>query len=182
MEVPIDQDGVWDDSALVDSWNEALQEYNKYHSIKAKGGTVEDIEGELKAVRAKWDAKPEQETEDAGEPINMEVEQESSVMDGVSTSKSDETPLAKEEPSTTPNHNVTTVSEEDQKQQQGTAPQPPLPAPAADPRAAAFGPQTVLGTVQDEGLKKVLLAWYYAGYYTGLMEGQQQSQQKPSEG
>jgi len=33
------------------------------------------------------------------------------------------------------------------------------------------------GTVQDEGLKKLLMSWYYAGYYTGLYEGQQQQQQ-----
>jgi len=53
---------IWDDSALVDSWNQALDEYKvrhpdhpdclrvptdaasqKYHSIHAKGGAVEDI-------------------------------------------------------------------------------------------------------------------------------------------
>lgn len=28
--------------------------------------------------------------------------------------------------------------------------------------------------VQDEGLKRLLMSWYYAGYYTGLYEGQQQ--------
>lgn len=27
--------------------------------------------------------------------------------------------------------------------------------------------------VQDEGLKRLLMSWYYAGYYTGLYEGQQ---------
>ena len=27
--------------------------------------------------------------------------------------------------------------------------------------------------VQDEGLKKLLMSWYYAGYYTGLYEGEQ---------
>lgn len=50
---------VWDDSALVDSWNEALQEYEvkdsnpvmgywlietqKYHSIHARGERVEKV-------------------------------------------------------------------------------------------------------------------------------------------
>jgi hypothetical protein len=51
---------IWDDSALVDSWNEALQEYKvpsllsarfiyladsqqKYHSISARGERVEDV-------------------------------------------------------------------------------------------------------------------------------------------
>lgn len=27
--------------------------------------------------------------------------------------------------------------------------------------------------VQDENLKNLMMAWYYAGYYTGLHEGQQ---------
>jgi hypothetical protein len=31
--------------------------------------------------------------------------------------------------------------------------------------------------VRDESLKKLLMAWYYAGYYTGLFEGQQQQSQ-----
>jgi len=31
--------------------------------------------------------------------------------------------------------------------------------------------------VRDEGLKKLLMSWYYAGYYTGLYEGQQQARQ-----
>ena len=33
--------------------------------------------------------------------------------------------------------------------------------------------------VEDESLKKLMMAWYYAGYYTGLFEGQQQAQKKP---
>lgn len=30
--------------------------------------------------------------------------------------------------------------------------------------------------MQDEGLKKLLMSWYYAGYYTGLYEGKQTRQ------
>ena len=33
-----------------------------------------------------------------------------------------------------------------------------------------------LNAVHDEGLKNLLMSWYYAGYYTGLYEGQQQAQ------
>ncbi|KAJ4326696.1 hypothetical protein N0V84_002922 [Fusarium piperis] len=52
---------LWDDSALIDSWNEALEEYKvgktdeidecwltsgyqKYHSIHARGGSVRELE------------------------------------------------------------------------------------------------------------------------------------------
>ncbi|KAK0740213.1 hypothetical protein B0T18DRAFT_331813 [Schizothecium vesticola] len=84
-------DQIWDDSALVDSWNDALAEYQKYHSIHAKGGAVEDL------------LDPEQET-------------------------------TKE--------------------------------------------MLTSSAVQDEGLKRLLMSWYYAGYYTGLYEGKQQAEQQ----
>jgi hypothetical protein len=29
--------------------------------------------------------------------------------------------------------------------------------------------------VQDEGLKNVMMSWYYAGYYSGIYEAQQQA-------
>ncbi|KAK8212908.1 hypothetical protein M8818_003073 [Zalaria obscura] len=34
---------IWDDSALVRSWNDALEEYKKYHSMAAKGEKVEVV-------------------------------------------------------------------------------------------------------------------------------------------
>lgn len=34
---------IWDDSLLVDSWNEALEEYKYYHSIHARGEKIEAI-------------------------------------------------------------------------------------------------------------------------------------------
>ena len=34
--------------------------------------------------------------------------------------------------------------------------------------------------VKDEGLKNLMMSWYYAGYYTGLHEGQHQVQSTPS--
>ncbi|SPO03486.1 uncharacterized protein DNG_06169 [Cephalotrichum gorgonifer] len=38
---------MWDDSVLVDSWNQALEEYKKYHSIHAKGASLEEAEVEV---------------------------------------------------------------------------------------------------------------------------------------
>ncbi|KAL2203613.1 SMN family protein Smn1 [Sarocladium strictum] len=43
---------MWDDSALIDSWNDALAEYKKYHSIHAKGGSLKDLEA-LELERSK---------------------------------------------------------------------------------------------------------------------------------
>ncbi|KAL8932876.1 MAG: hypothetical protein Q9211_006079 [Gyalolechia sp. 1 TL-2023] len=39
----ISHEEIWDDSALLDSWDAALQEYQLYHSIHARGERVEDV-------------------------------------------------------------------------------------------------------------------------------------------
>ncbi|KAK3315311.1 hypothetical protein B0H66DRAFT_341083 [Apodospora peruviana] len=173
------QEEIWDDSALVDSWNQALEEYKKYHSIHAKGGSVEDVAADLQALRARWNAKPE--TDNASEPMEESSDApppDTHDGDDVSVPKSDETPAQafaqgvaaqascgfnnQFEPS-----NYSHTKDHQQGQQ-------------SDHRAAAFGPQTLLGTVQDDGLQKLLMSWYYAGYYTGLYERKQQT--KPAEG
>ncbi|KAK7755906.1 hypothetical protein SLS62_002193 [Diatrype stigma] len=46
-------DEIWDDSTLVNSWNEALEEYKKYHSIHTKGGNVNDLIKEKETSDAK---------------------------------------------------------------------------------------------------------------------------------
>lgn len=33
----------------------------------------------------------------------------------------------------------------------------------------------IRAAVQDEGLKNLMMSWYYAGYYTGIYEGRKQS-------
>lgn len=38
-------------------------------------------------------------------------------------------------------------------------------------------PNDCPGIVQDEGLKNLMMSWYFAGYYTGLYEGQQRANQ-----
>ena len=39
----LSQTEIWDDSALIQSWNDALAEYDFYHSIHARGEDVEEI-------------------------------------------------------------------------------------------------------------------------------------------
>ncbi|KAG6065033.1 hypothetical protein E4U32_007841 [Claviceps aff. humidiphila group G2b] len=118
---------VWDDSALIDSWNEALAEYKKYHSVFAKGGSIRDL------------PQPQESTPTKSKPLDPELE--------------DVQP----------------------KQVESTERRP-----AASIGSMAPPPQALLGSIGDEGLKKLLMSWYYAGYYTGLYEGQQQQSQKPT--
>ncbi|KAH7173743.1 uncharacterized protein B0J16DRAFT_350793 [Fusarium flagelliforme] len=129
---------MWDDSALIDSWNEALQEYKKYHSIHAKGGSLRDLEPQSQ-VEAEPEPKQPQTTETQENVLISERDEENKIPSSRNESKE--------------------------------------PAPSQSQGVPAFPIQTVLGSVQDESLKKLLMSWYYAGYYTGLYEGQQQAQQ-----
>ncbi|KFH48205.1 Survival motor neuron-like protein-like protein [Hapsidospora chrysogenum ATCC 11550] len=129
---------VWDDSALIESWNQALDEYKKYHSIHAKGGSLQDLE---KAVSSR-------------------------LLNHNSSAKATEA---------TENSKTTAVKHEPAPSEGEQVP-PPSTGPAAG-LAPPPGPQALLGTVRDENLKKLLMAWYYAGYYTGLYEGQLQAHQ-----
>ncbi|EGU81007.1 hypothetical protein FOPG_07180 [Fusarium oxysporum f. sp. conglutinans race 2 54008] len=134
------QEEIWDDSALIDSWNEALQEYKKYHSIHDKGGSVRELEPQNRA---------EAEAESGNEQPQV-TETEEIELDSGTAEQNKEIPSSRNE------------SKE----------------PIASQGTPSFPIQTVLGSVQDESLKKLLMSWYYAGYYTGLYEGQQQAQQK----
>ncbi|KAH7367324.1 hypothetical protein B0T11DRAFT_325605 [Plectosphaerella cucumerina] len=140
-------DEVWDDSALIDSWNEALDEYKKYHSIHAKGGRPEDLtEEELNLLQSQPAVKTE-------------------------TPDGDQTTAA---PPAGPADQAGAGAAQSAVHADTSA-----RASRSDHGGASSGlgvpPQALLGSVQDEGLKKLLMSWYYAGYYTGLYEGQQQA-------
>ncbi|KAG7125210.1 Survival motor neuron-like protein 1 like [Verticillium longisporum] len=141
---------VWDDSALIDSWNEALDEYKKYHSIHAKGGKLADLEPRA-STTSKILKTLQSETREGDQPAEADLP-----------------PGGVEE-----THEVTP----------GTAPPTATVSESRDTTGDATAmapPQVLLSTVQDEGLKKLLMSWYYAGYYTGLYEGQQRQRTQPS--
>lgn len=148
-------DEIWDDSALVNSWNEALAEYKKYHSIHAQGAALpEDVTADLKDQNA----KPSVASTDAQQEGGDEVEE------GEAMEEDDTAPTAAvgmkivETPQPAAGPTTTTAAS--------------LPGP---------GPQLMLGSVQDEELKKLLMSWYYAGYYTGLYEGKQKALQEQAQ-
>ncbi|KAL8336423.1 hypothetical protein RB601_000300 [Gaeumannomyces tritici] len=127
-EIDLSNGDVWDDSALIDSWNQALDEYKKYHSIYAG-------------------KRPE--AADVPESQKLDAKTETNKVPPVPGTR--ETSAGKE----------TTGSVAD-------------PNGVANARIAP-PPEALIGSVQDEGLKSMLMAWYYAGYYTGLYEGQQKA-------
>ncbi|KAL5615120.1 hypothetical protein BROUX41_005179 [Berkeleyomyces rouxiae] len=158
---------VWDDSALITSWNDALDEYTKYHSIFNKVKTEADLERELAAAglgangdlvsEDKYD-EPMKDDDDEYEPEYVE---EKHVSLGLSTEGS-----ANQEPSL--------------KKPEPASESPCIPANMVSNELPMLqhGP---LGQVKDETLKKALMGWYYAGYYTGLYEGIQKKEEEAQE-
>ncbi|KAK1979469.1 hypothetical protein LZ30DRAFT_596890 [Colletotrichum cereale] len=163
---------MWDDSVLIDSWNEALNEYKKYHSIHAKGGKLEDgdLQGETEpqSINAQTEAADQTEIVGDAEGANKTKGAAGSSTDVKQPIGPRGNPGRSEKLGLSFMHRVQTN---------------PSSVPLAEaipghggnrPGPATMGPQSLLGTVQDEGLKRLLMSWYYAGYYTGLYEGQQQ--------
>ncbi|KAI9038488.1 uncharacterized protein KD926_010700 [Aspergillus affinis] len=156
------QEEIWDDSALVQSWDEAVDEYKLYHSIQAKGENIEDVLREAEAAElTPDDALGQEDPDDQVADVPMETAGEEAAVAGGS-SEAAQPPLG--ESSKSSNGEQKTSSEA----------QPT----GGNPMAAM--PHAALSQVQDEGLKNLMMSWYFAGYYTGLYEGQQRANQNKS--
>ncbi|OBT73684.1 hypothetical protein VF21_06202 [Pseudogymnoascus sp. 05NY08] len=151
---------IWDDSALVDSWNDALEEYKHYHSLHARGETVEDaIADHEKESNSK---AAERITQESGAPEETEAGMTLDDSEGPRVRKGDGNSSAQKE------HEVNDKVSLGEGDGQSTTKPNGGPSSAQPPL-----PQHLIGAVGDENLKNLLMSWYYAGYYTGLYEGQQ---------
>ncbi|KAH1553317.1 hypothetical protein LV164_007572 [Aspergillus fumigatus] len=158
---PLTQEEIWDDSALVQSWDEAVEEYKLYHSIHAKGENVEDVLREAEAAERAGLDQDRQQPDEAADAMEDDDAVATTASTAAEQSSSMQVPDAVEE------HAAAT------DQQPSGMKHPTQPAPAG----AAAMPHAALAQVQDEGLKNLIMAWYFAGYYTGLYQGQQQASQ-----
>lgn len=140
---------VWDDSALVDSWNDAVEEYKKYHSIKARGENEDEV---LSAVEVKSSGFADATIIEEGQFHENAVNDQHAKANASGK---------------TADHDTITSQRPTQSNNMRSGPAQALSGPPALP-------QHLIGQVHDEGLKNLLMSWYYAGYYTGLYEGQQQ--------
>ncbi|EUC27161.1 hypothetical protein COCCADRAFT_112406 [Bipolaris zeicola 26-R-13] len=161
----------WDDSLLISSWDDALNEYKKYHSIHQSGKRLEDVltEEEVKELREGYgDLIEETEptsgaTETNGITPNDDADMSNAEISCVA--QSEKTCLVQQEPGQSEQQNT-----HDTQSPRAEA----ASAPGAAETLAEAVPQAMLGTVKDENLKNIMMSWYYAGYYTGLHAGQQQ--------
>ncbi|KFZ19042.1 hypothetical protein V502_03827 [Pseudogymnoascus sp. VKM F-4520 (FW-2644)] len=151
---------IWDDSALVDSWNEALEEYKHYHSLHARGETVEDAIADHEKESNSKDA--ERITREDGAPDETEDGMVIEDSEGPRARKGDANASAQQEHKANDKVSLGEGDGQSTTKPNGgpSSAQPPLP-------------QHLIGAVGDENMKNLLMSWYYAGYYTGLYEGQQ---------
>ncbi|KAM0088265.1 hypothetical protein ACP6JD_008401 [Aspergillus fumigatus] len=177
---PLTQEEIWDDSALVQSWDEAVEEYKLYHSIHAKGEDVEDVLREAEAAERAGLDQDRQQPDEAADAM----EDDDAVATTASTAAEQSSSMQVPDVSHLLPHRASelvflTIFQAVEEHAAATDQQPSgmkhptQPAPAG----AAAMPYAALAQVQDEGLKNLMMAWYFAGYYTGLYQGQQQASQ-----
>ncbi|KAJ5176390.1 uncharacterized protein N7482_002267 [Penicillium canariense] len=156
---------IWDDSALVQSWDEAVEEYKLYHSIHAKGENVEDVLREAEAAGlSEQDVVLEGGEVVADDAMETDTKQTDAQLDQTAANFEQAT----QPPGHPPQHSA----------EEGSG---PAAGPASTfPAGAMPMPEAVLPHIQDEGLKRLMMSWYFAGYYTGLYQGQQQASQAKS--
>ncbi|KAF2184425.1 hypothetical protein K469DRAFT_579780 [Zopfia rhizophila CBS 207.26] len=162
-DISLGDHNVWDDTALIDSWEEALAEYKRYHSIQARGKRLEDVltEKELRELRQEHGDLIEVETRSGENDSNTYADQEHAGR--IKEETNDDAEVGQD-----PMQEPTTSGDQEQSRGAETSVQPHNVAPAAMPQA-------ILGTAQEENLKNLMMSWYYAGYYSGLYDRQQKA-------
>ncbi|RKF59043.1 Survival motor neuron-like protein 1 [Erysiphe neolycopersici] len=155
---------IWDDTALIDSWNAALEEYKKYHSIKDNGEISED--------RVNVEEKISNDSDDIAS---------TRYHDGANQSSYNTEHIAENESSDDPLKESKTFEALPENNEKNSS------IPISPQHLIGQGKRKVFTSfyisnsanvcisrnlVRDEGIKSLLMSWYYAGYYTGLYEGQ----------
>ncbi|KAJ6030124.1 hypothetical protein N7499_012542, partial [Penicillium canescens] len=136
------QEEIWDDSALLQSWDEAVEEYQLYHSIHAKGENVEDVlrEAEESGLIVE------------GEIIEAEVEVDAAENDAITgnedTSMNIDEPAQASQPVNGPGPEVSTTA-------------PPMPHPAM---------ANVQDEALKNLMMSWYYAGYYTGVYEGQQQ------------
>ncbi|USP76470.1 hypothetical protein yc1106_03744 [Curvularia clavata] len=185
----------WDDSLLISSWEDALNEYKgraevpQYPPVWQKTGRCIDQGRAERIARVSAarvlptkpsEAKSSNASRDYGD-LMEETEAMSTAAETNGVADRDDASMSNADVVcvTQPQDNSLVQQEPDRSEQQNIdhAQSPSAEAVTApvgaEPLADAM-PQAILGTVKDENLKNIMMSWYYAGYYTGLHAGQQQ--------
>ncbi|EPE35945.1 hypothetical protein GLAREA_05283 [Glarea lozoyensis ATCC 20868] len=172
---------VWDDSMLVNSWNDAVEEYKRYHSIQALGEDVDElIEGHELHNETMFASSindiPKDHSQDscllssASQTSHNQILEKKLGQDQLEeASTADQSSDTK--PSTAPQANETSSSSNQIADHRSTKP-PALPHHLIGQGETDIRYRDVHGdlltrgsfhAVNDDGLKNLLMSWYYAG-------------------
>lgn len=185
---------IWDDSALVRSWNDALAEYEYYHSIHARGEDVDEVlrQAELDdganrprdGAEGHMEMEMERESADDGEiDDDVDVTTRQGVGESVPDADADADAgrdvvrmIGPPLPLSDAAHAETDVTAPDS----ALAPGPTSALAQSSVSASRPTPTTATGTATgtsaDQTLENIKMAYYWAGYYSGLHDGQRQQQ------
>nr|KMM73522.1 hypothetical protein CPAG_09810 [Coccidioides posadasii RMSCC 3488] len=184
---PLTHEEIWDDSALIESWEAAAEEYKLYHSIQAKGENIEDALRDYEANEAAKAAEEGNEIDYGDDDAAIQDDGASAhdLRPGAAASGEGGEIMEEGEPKAARSYAAQEPAPKRPRQNetQGV----PVTQPEANQSSGAFTsvPHMVLGTAdastaqEDESLKHLMMAWYFAGYYTGLYEGQRRANPQP---
>ena len=163
---------IWDDSALLRSWNDAMEEYKFYHSIHARG---EDVDEVLRRVEAE-DSKDSQHEEDSTGLLPDSLEGQShehQAGNGVDGG----TGLDEDKAEVDIDGLMASVEVEAEAQRRSTSVSADQNQNASKEVTNFTDERTKVEPEtgqSDQTLENIKMAYYWAGYYSGLYEGQRQ--------
>ncbi|CAG8504713.1 1605_t:CDS:2, partial [Scutellospora calospora] len=162
---------VWDDSALITAWDDAVKEYQSFHSIKSEK-TPKVGSSEKQTKKKVVATSSEKQTKKVEATSSKDQTQKEGIKDS-----------SIEEPDHTQNtyYNYGSDAYSAYGWYNNYYPPPPPPPqfyhhipPPMDPNSyyRPSKPQTVVPPpmIDDEALSNLLMSWYYSGYYTGLFQ------------
>ena len=147
---------IWDDSALLRSWNDALAEYEFYHSIHAREEDVDEVLRRVEAEEAAEVFKVLNELDDDGGQAIVDAGQ---VEEGEIDDIGDEGEVDEGA--------VKTSTIKEMGADQRSQIEKPAHTATDDKAGSVSG---------DAVLENIKMAYYWAGYYSGLYDGQRRLQ------
>ncbi|RMZ80374.1 hypothetical protein DV738_g2834, partial [Chaetothyriales sp. CBS 135597] len=144
---------IWDDSALIDSWNSALEEYQYYHSLAAQGLDVDQV-----LDRA-------EEREEQGLEVDLMLDRRELGDGGVEEGEVDEGAVDGDGDGDAETADYNEGEEGEEGEDEGR-------------EGGNGGNENENANEQDQVLANVKMAYYWAGYYSGLYDAQKKKRRR----
>ncbi|CAM0141442.1 hypothetical protein VKS41_003849 [Umbelopsis sp. WA50703] len=173
--IPIstENNDAWDDTALIEAWDEAVKEYQTYHSASAPDDPP--FSNKPAKLDSTFHESRQQENRQDRKRVAPKVAKEINGPSANKKARRVKTPAAKPE-LRQEEHTATEEAQSErhhsdwnqnywayQSYQDNIGSSIPPPPPPNPPQASA-------AAGEDEALSNLMMAWYYSGYYTGYYQ------------